>query len=1457
MVHKTLFDFGLPHLDASFCDVFFEEHVASVTSESSKWVLFDSGAAAHCCPKNFAKEWPLLPLPERPPPLRSVTGQLLNIYGRRLVGMKVGDVEFHMHFYVTDIPYPIVSVGRLLSQGYTAVLGSDTQALQAPDGQTIPVSREGSLLFLKPEILPFVKSDFEVVCVALHDNFRMAANRESSAKSFKPVYYHADRWHFDVARNVLVRYHKRPRRALFVPTGTSDRPVALDQLAQQRKTFLTDDQGNEQEIVDNWVTSDEPTRSLSYFWKGRTEFLLTTPPAQRPPRRLLEKKSLLTPPVPEPAESKPSSARQPLREEQCEEPAQRAPTSRNSARPESSLYPPRSALQKRMREASDGNEASVRRLVLAQLEEHDPSTGLPYEHDFWLDTPLMWIRFHFEPRSTLFVPTEAELQGGPDRGDLGHERMTCLQTSDGDQWREDTWDFESEGAKRDVGFTFTGATCFAKPDQEACDPLPEPELAEGDIAARVPRTLRAPPAPTEQEREEHNLTHLPFRSWCPVCVQAKSRQDHSKKLRMKQPVLQCDYSFMPDKGENQVTLLNVRDVITGLALAVVVPRKGHSVYAEAELRRFVLDIGRTFGILQCDPEPALKVVAETVTSEIGGLALRNSPKEWKQAQGAVGQAQALLYAQVRALRLDLAKRYECDIPVTSPIFPWLVKHAQFLLNNFSVRSDSQTPYERRWTRRYTSAVCRFGEAVWFRLPGRVPKAEPAWECALWLGRESTSDMHVVANADGVFKTRSVRRLPAEQQVNKELLESMKATPWDPRGREEESANFILPSDAAPPAAGPSVQGAQAPDTSSQQEESGADAFDSVPAEGGVGDVMEQDTSQEASASKRVAEALPEDEPPTLRVRTEPLQGDKRDAEDASAAGSTKLQRVSAVFPDGLVASTSCVASVTAKDGLEIPVEVNVDRAEELQALRAEHPVVWYDTEFDLDQEIKGMQKERESLEHFEVFEERLESECTEEQLQNAISTKWVKRPKGDGVRCRVCVRGFDQVVEDPDDTFASTPSLATLKLLLTLACTYDWFVLAGDVSTAFLHALLNEEVFVIPPMEFYPKGGVLWRLRRAMYGLKQSPKAWQLHFASVMQQLGFKRLKSDPNLYFHPEYKVYLLCYVDDVLLFGAKEPCEHLFAKLQEHLLLRKEGELTPGKSINFLGRCITRREDSIEISMPTSYVDKMLEEYGLQDCKPSPTPGNDALRKKIQSEEPLNASEHKQYRRIVGQLLWLSSIRPDLQYAVKELSRGLTSPTEDHRSKVKALLRYLQGTKACVLTLRPRVKLREHMTSLDVVAYVDSDWAGCVQTRKSTSGVAVFFNGALIASQSRTQQTIATSSGEAELYSIGLGTSECLFVKSLLLEMEITSKINIRVFTDSSAGKSMSTRFGASKKTRHVELRFLYMQELVQQSILQIKKVAGTSNPSDVLTKYVSRDVLLKHLGALGVGYPFGRVA
>ena len=203
-----------------------------------------------------------------------------------------------------------------------------------------------------------------------------------------------------------------------------------------------------------------------------------------------------------------------------------------------------------------------------------------------------------------------------------------------------------------------------------------------------------------------------------MCVQAKSRQNQSRTLSLKQPVIQLDFSFLSDQaGGPQVTLLNALDVLSGLGLAVVIPTKGRSTYTQAELRRFILEVGRTFGVLQRDPEPALKALAETVTSELGGLAMRAAPAGWKEAQGSIGNAQATLYAQARALKLDLKSRYKVELSVHDPLCTWLIKHAQWLLNRYLVKSDGRAPYEKRWGRQFTSAICSFGETCAFRKPG--------------------------------------------------------------------------------------------------------------------------------------------------------------------------------------------------------------------------------------------------------------------------------------------------------------------------------------------------------------------------------------------------------------------------------------------------------------------------------------------------------------------------------------------------------------------------------------------------------------------------------------------------------------------------------------------------------------------------------------------------------------------
>ena len=254
------------------------------------------------------------------------------------------------------------------------------------------------------------------------------------------------------------------------------------------------------------------------------------------------------------------------------------------------------------------------------------------------------------------------------------------------------------------------------------------------------------------------------------------------------------------------------------------------------------------------------------------------------------------------------------------------------------------------------------------------------------------------------------------------------------------------------------------------------------------------------------------------------------------------------------------------------------------------------------------------------------------------------------------------------------------------------------------------------------------------------------------------------------------------------------------------------------------------------------------MKNAKPVATTGSATIVKTV-SDTPLSPEEHSVYRTAVGKLLWLALIRGDIAYATKELIRDVTAPTMQSVAKLKRLLRCLIGTKMCVLRLRPSYQLSDGNCSLDVNVYVDSDWAGCSKTRKSTSGSTVNVLGCNMVSAARTQGTLALSSGEAELYAIGQGVSEALFLRSMVLEASLAKKVSVIAHTDSTAGKSMATGLGAGKKTKHVELRFLYVQNLVQMGLLNMAKIDGTRNPADLMTKYVATDVSQRLKAQLGV--------
>ena len=196
-----------------------------------------------------------------------------------------------------------------------------------------------------------------------------------------------------------------------------------------------------------------------------------------------------------------------------------------------------------------------------------------------------------------------------------------------------------------------------------------------------------------------------------------------------------------------------------------------------------------------------------------------------------------------------------------------------------------------------------------------------------------------------------------------------------------------------------------------------------------------------------------------------------------------------------------------------------------------------------------------------------------------------------------------------------------------------------------------------PPPEFYDENNrhILWKINKALYGLRSSPKAWQDHLATLLTtKMGMTRLKSEPNVYRNKDGTAYIMIYVDDLLFLGEQHIIDKIFSELQQHLLLRPTGVLTPGSTAPFLGRKITHKGDSIDITLSDDYINNILEESNMTNCNPAATPGTTALKTtSFEDDAPLDQQQHARHRRLVGKIQWLSYTRPDISFATKELAR------------------------------------------------------------------------------------------------------------------------------------------------------------------------------------------------------------
>ena len=275
-------------------------------------------------------------------------------------------------------------------------------------------------------------------------------------------------------------------------------------------------------------------------------------------------------------------------------------------------------------------------------------------------------------------------------------------------------------------------------------------------------------------------------------------------------------------------------------------------------------------------------------------------------------------------------------------------------------------------------------------------------------------------------------------------------------------------------------------------------------------------------------------------------------------------------------------------------------------------------------------------------------------------------------------------------------------------------------------------------------------------------------------------------------------------------------------------------------MGRKIVSQPWGIELEADSRLVRGLLEEYG-EDGKDIETPGS--KEEKEVTEQPMSPQEAARFRRGAAKLNYVSQDRADLSYASKEVSRHMARPMVGDEAKLLRVIHYLRRYPRWVSTYA----WQEPPGGLTI--YTDSDWGGCVRTRRSTSGGAAMHGSHCVLHWSRTQQLVALSSAEAELNASIKAAQEGVGLRNLV--EELGDSCFLRLCGDSSANDGILKRMGAGK-VKHLSVRQLWLQEQVNAGVIWHEKIPRLENIADVLTHHFTRAEAEHHFPHLGCTRP-----
>ena len=476
----------------------------------------------------------------------------------------------------------------------------------------------------------------------------------------------------------------------------------------------------------------------------------------------------------------------------------------------------------------------------------------------------------------------------------------------------------------------------------------------------------------------------------------------------------------------------------------------------------------------------------------------------------------------------------------------------------------------------------------------------------------------------------------------------------------------------------------------------------------------------------------------------------------------------------------------------------------------------------------AMEKEMESLHTNDVWDlVKLPKD------RKAVGSKWVFKLKvgPDGLverhKARLVAQGFSQKHGlDYDETFSPVVRFESLRTVIALAVQNGMKLHQMDVTTAFLNGELEEEVYMKQPEGFAAKGqeDLVCKLKRSIYGLKQSPRCWNSALDNQLKQMGFVQVKGDPCLYMASEGEMFFIAvYVDDIVLAGkSNKQIAEVKQTLAKQFQVKDMGELH-----YFLGVKVVQDKESggVCIGQPV-YAANILQKFGMEHVKPVNTPVDSSM-KLVKATEEDECVDQKLYQSAVGSLLYLSTAtRPDITYAVSNMAKYSAKPTKQHWIAVKRIMRYLKGTLNYGL-------LYSKDGSTECVGFSDADWGGDLDDRKSTSGYLFQLSGAAVSWRSKKQTCVALSTAEAEYMALASAAQEAMWLRQLTTDLKSKPTGATVIFEDNQSAIGMAKNPQFHGRSKHIAIKYHFIRENVCNNTVELRYCRTNDMIADMLTK------------------------